>query len=61
VTGALNGHSRSVDFRIVPDLGEGIRIVTSKGVIDASTRGIARDTQRLLTEALAPGHQEVTV
>ena len=48
---ALNG--QSVDFRVVPDLGEGVRVVTARGLIDASTRGIARQAEQALKDALA--------
>ena len=53
LTEALDGDAQGLDFRVVPDLGDGIRIVTARGVIDASTRGIAREAERRLTEVLA--------
>ena len=52
VTVALDGRAPS-QFRVVPDLGAGLRIVTSKGLIDASALGIAREAERLLADALA--------
>ena len=53
VTAALDGHAPSAQFRVVPDLGAGLRIVTSKGLIDASALGIAREAERMMTDALA--------
>lgn len=52
VTAALEGRAPSTQFRVVPDLGAGLRIVTSKGLIDASARGLAQEAERLLTDAL---------
>lgn len=60
VTAALDDHAHSAQFRVVPDLGGGLRIVTSKGLIDASARGIAREAERLLADALAVESREAT-
>lgn len=49
---ALVGHAPSVDFRVVPDLGAGVRVVTAKGLIDASASGIGREAERALVNAL---------
>lgn len=40
------------DVRLVPELGVGMRIVTSQGVIDASAQGLARDIEHRLAAAL---------
>ena len=60
VTAALDGHAPSTQFRVVPDLGAGLRIVTSRGLIDASALGIAREAERMLTDALASESAEAT-
>lgn len=60
LTAAFDGRAHPVDFRVVPDLGGGLRIVTSKGLIDASVRGIAREAERLLSDTLAMGASEAT-
>lgn len=49
---ALNGHAPSIDFRVVPELGAGIRVVTAAGLIDASAAGIGREAERTLAAAL---------
>jgi F-type H+-transporting ATPase subunit b len=49
----LDGQPHAAQFRVVPDLGAGLRIVTSKGLIDASARGIAKEAERLLADSLA--------
>ena len=53
VKAALGGQAHAAQFRVVPDLGAGLRIVTSKGLIDASALGIAREAERLLAASLA--------
>ena len=60
VTAALDGRAPSTQFRVVPDLGAGLRIVTSKGLIDASARGIAQQAERLLADALTVNSTGVT-
>ena len=60
VTAAFNGRVPSAEFRVVSDLGAGLRVVTSKGVIDASALGIAREAERMLTNALAVEPSEAT-
>ena len=60
VTAVLDGHAPSTQFRVVPDLGAGLRIVTSKGLIDASALGIGREAERMLTDALAVESVEAT-
>ena len=57
---ALNGRAPSTQFQVVPDLGAGLRIVTSKGLIDASARGIAQEAERLLADALMANSTELT-
>jgi F0F1-type ATP synthase membrane subunit b/b' len=53
VNRVLDGQAHAAEFRVVPDLGAGVRIVTAKGLIDASARGIAREAERFLAESLA--------
>lgn len=53
VSVGLGRHADSVEFRAVPDLGVGLRIVTAQGLIDASARGIAQEAEQLLTAWLA--------
>ena len=60
VTAVLDGHAPAAQFRVVPDLGAGLRIVTSEGLIDASALGIAREAERMLTDALAAEAAEAT-
>jgi F-type H+-transporting ATPase subunit b len=60
LTRALDGHAYSADFRVDPHLGAGLRILTAKGLIDASALGIAQHAERLLTEALAPASADPT-
>ena len=60
VTTALDGHAGAAEFRVVPDLGAGLRIVTAKGLIDASAAGIAREAERLLADALIVESGEAT-
>lgn len=50
---ALDGNTHTPEFRVAPELGVGLRIVTSKGLIDASGRGMAQEAERALTDALA--------
>ena len=52
MTAALGGRAPSTEFRVVPDLGAGLRVVTAKGLIDASARGIAQEAERILADAL---------
>jgi len=59
VSAALDGNTRTTEFRVAPDLGVGLRIATSSGLIDASGRGLAREAERALTDALAVESSEV--
>lgn len=59
IAAALNGHARSTEFRVVPDLGAGLRITTAHGLIDASALGLARDAEGLVRDALAAESFEV--
>lgn len=56
---ALDGNTQTTEFRVAPDLGVGLRIVTSRGLIDASGRGLAREAEQALTNALAVESSEV--
>jgi len=42
-----------IQFRVVPDLGAGLRVTTPGGLIDASAAGIAAHAERVLASALA--------
>ena len=57
---AFDGHSTAFEFRVAPELGTGIRIVTSRGLIDASGHGLAREAERTLVNLLATDTSEVT-
>lgn len=60
IVAALNAHARSAEFRVVPDLGAGLRITTGHGLIDASALGLARQAEGLVRDALAAESFEVT-
>jgi len=47
----------TIAFRVVPDLGAGVRVTTPAGLIDASSSGIAAFAERALAERLG-GPQE---
>ena len=53
VRAALNDRATAAEFRVVPDLGAGVRITTARGLIDASAAGIAGQAERMLIDALA--------
>jgi F-type H+-transporting ATPase subunit b len=42
-----------LDVRVVPDLGAGLRILTARGVVDASAAGLAAHAERVLAGRLA--------
>jgi len=50
---AVGGRASSLDFRLLPTLGAGLRVTTSSGVIDVSAAGLAGHTERALVAALA--------
>lgn len=53
----LGEAARAVEFRISPTLGAGLRISTSRGLVDASAAGLAAFARRTLTEQLGtPQH-----
>ena len=58
---ALSGKPHTTQFRVAPELGAGLRIVTSSGLIDASALGMAREAERTLTNALALESAEARV
>jgi F-type H+-transporting ATPase subunit b len=60
ITGALAARASSLTFRVVPDLGAGIRITTARGLIDASAGGLAADVERRLKDALVTEEPTVT-
>lgn len=60
IAAALNGHAPSAEFRLVPDLGAGLRITTAQGLIDTSSLGLAREAESLVRDALAAESFEVT-
>ena len=49
---AIGGRATAAEFRVVPDLGAGLRITTARGLIDASAAGIAGQAERMLIDAL---------
>lgn len=58
---ALDGNAPAAEFRVVPELGAGLRIVTAKGFIDASALGLAREAERVLSDALTANFTRATV
>jgi F0F1-type ATP synthase membrane subunit b/b' len=52
LTTALGKASRTLEFRVSPNLGAGIRISTSRGLIDASAAGLAAFARGALAEQL---------
>jgi F0F1-type ATP synthase membrane subunit b/b' len=56
----LNGHAATAEFHAVPDLGVGVRITTTHGLIDTSALGLARQAEGLVRTALADESFEVT-
>jgi F0F1-type ATP synthase membrane subunit b/b' len=48
----LGEAARPLEFRVSPTLGAGLRISTSRGLIDASAAGLAAFARRMLTEQL---------
>jgi len=58
MTGATSGHASSVEFRVVPELGAGLRVTTARGLIDASAAGIAAHAERVLVTALGRTESE---
>ena len=60
IAAALNAHAPSAEFRVVPDLGAGLRITTARGLIDTSTLGLVRQAEGLIRDALAAESFDVT-
>jgi F0F1-type ATP synthase membrane subunit b/b' len=60
IIAALNADAASATFRIVPDLGAGVRITTARGLIDSSASGLGRQAEGLVRDALATEAFEVT-
>lgn len=56
----LNGHAATTEYRVVSDLGAGLRITTAHGLIDASALGVARQAEGFLKNALTAEAFEVT-
>lgn len=56
---ALRADAPSAEFRVVPDLGAGLRITTAQGLIDTSALGLARQAEGLVRDALAAESFEV--
>jgi F-type H+-transporting ATPase subunit b len=52
VVGVAGVAGSDVSARVVPELGAGIRILTARGVIDASAAGLAAHAERALTARL---------
>ena len=57
---ALRADAVSATFRVVPELGAGVRITTAHGLIDASALGLGRQAEGLVRDALAAEAFEVT-
>lgn len=51
----LGGSFASADFRVVPELGIGLRISTNRGLVDASSKGLAAFAERTLASQLEMG------
>lgn len=60
IASALNADAPSATFRVVPDLGAGLRITTAQGLIDTSAQGLGRQAEGLVRDALAAESFEVT-
>ena len=56
---ALNTDAPSAEFRVVSDLGAGVRITTAQGLIDTSALGLGRQAEGLVRDALAAESFEV--
>jgi hypothetical protein len=52
MTAALGTRATSLEFRVVPDLGAGVRVTTARGLVDVSAAGVAAEAERLLKLAL---------
>lgn len=50
---ALDSAASTLDFRVIPDLGAGVRISTSRGLIDATAIGLATFAHSALAEQLS--------
>jgi len=53
ITTAAGPGAASIEFRVVPALGAGLRVTTAHGLVDASATGIAAHAERVLVEQLA--------
>ena len=60
IAAVLSRDASSTEFRIVSELGAGVRITTGQGLIDASALGLARQAEGLVKDALAAESFEVT-
>lgn len=60
IVAALNAHAPTAEFRVVQDLGAGLRVTTAQGMIDTSALGLARQAESLVRDALAAESFEVT-
>lgn len=57
ILGSMPGLSQPIDFRVLDDLGPGLRIVTTQGLIDATAGGLAKYAEQVLAremEAVVP-------
>ncbi|HVW02445.1 MAG TPA: ATP synthase F0 subunit B [Planctomycetaceae bacterium] len=48
----LGAAAANASYRVVPDLGSGVRITTSRGLVDATVAGLAEFAQRALASEL---------
>lgn len=53
ISKAVDAHTASLEFRVVPELGAGLRVTTPRGLIDASAAGLAAHAERALNDALS--------
>lgn len=58
IAAALAARSTSSVFRVVADLGAGVRVITARGLVEASASGMAADIERRLHARLAAPPQE---
>lgn len=56
----LSTEASATEFRVMPDLGAGVRVTTGQGLIDASAQGLARQAESLVRDALAAESFQVT-
>jgi F-type H+-transporting ATPase subunit b len=58
IAAAFGARATSCVFRVMPDLGAGVRIMTARGLVDASAAGMAAEIERRLNARLVTTSQE---